>query len=344
MMNYILVALLALAVGVSLTWFFTRSQNQGASIREGLERMGEQLAALDRERASSHAALHEHLRLLGEGQKLLADETETLVRALRAPQVRGQWGEMQLRRVVELAGMLEHCDFVEQATVSSADGRLRPDLIVHLPGHKAVVVDSKAPLQAYLDAAEETDEAKRGAFLDQHARQVRTHIEQLAGKDYANELTEAPDFVVLFLPGEAFFSEACRRDPGLIEYAVNKGVIPASPTTLITILKAVAYGWTQERIGENAERIRDLGIELYDRLRTTAAHLDTLRRSLAKSVESYNSAVGSLESRVLPTARKLRELGAASGEEMAVLEPVVTTPRALVAPELSAEPDRPNAE
>ncbi len=344
MMNYILVALLALAVGVSLTWFFTRSQHQGASIREGLERMGEQLAALDRERASSHAALHEHLRLMGEGQKLLADETETLVRALRAPQVRGQWGEMQLRRVVELAGMLEHCDFVEQATVSSADGRLRPDLIVHLPGHKAVVVDSKAPLQAYLDAAEETDEAKRGAFLDQHARQVRTHIEQLAGKDYANELTEAPDFVVLFLPGEAFFSEACRRDPGLIEYAVSKGVIPASPTTLITILKAVAYGWTQERIGENAERIRDLGIELYDRLRTTAAHLDTLRRSLAKSVESYNSAVGSLESRVLPTARKLRELGAASGEEMAVLEPVVTTPRALVAPELSAEPDRPHAD
>jgi DNA recombination protein RmuC len=343
-MHYILVALLALAVGVSLTWFFTRSQNQGASIREGLERMGEQLAALDRERASSHAALHEHLRLMGEGQKLLADETETLVRALRAPQIRGQWGEMQLRRVVELAGMLEHCDFVEQATVSSADGRLRPDLIVHLPGHKAVVVDSKAPLQAYLDAAEETDEAKRGAFLDQHARQVRTHIEQLAGKDYANELTEAPDFVVLFLPGEAFFSEACRRDPGLIEYAVSKGVIPASPTTLITILKAVAYGWTQERIGENAERIRDLGIELYDRLRTTAAHLDTLRRSLAKSVESYNSAVGSLESRVLPTARKLRELGAASGEEMAVLEPVVTTPRALVAPELSAEPDRPHAD
>lgn len=344
MMNYILVALLALAVGVSLTWFFTRSQNQGASIREGLERMGEQLAALDRERASSHAALHEHLRLMGEGQKLLADETETLVRALRAPQVRGQWGEMQLRRVVELAGMLEHCDFMEQVTVSSSDGRLRPDLIVHLPGHKAVVVDSKAPLQAYLDAAEETDEAKRGAFLDQHARQVRTHIEQLAGKDYANELTEAPDFVVLFLPGEAFFSEACRRDPGLIEYAVNKGVIPASPTTLITILKAVAYGWTQERIGENAERIRDLGIELYDRLRTTAAHLDTLRRSLAKSVESYNSAVGSLESRVLPTARKLRDLGAASGEEMAVLEPVVTTPRALVAPELSAETERPHAE
>ncbi len=338
MTNYILVAIVALLAGAAVAWALTRSKNESASIREGLATMSAQLASLEKERAASHAALHEHLRLMGQGQKELADETETLVRALRAPQVRGQWGEMQLRRVVELAGMLEHCDFIEQATVSTVDGRLRPDLIVHLPGHKAVVVDSKAPLQAYLDAAEETDEAKRAAFLDQHARQVRTHIEQLAAKDYANELTEAPDFVVMFLPGEAFFSEACRRDPGLIEFAVNKGVIPSSPTTLITILKAVAYGWTQERIGENAERIRDLGIELYDRLRTTAAHLDTLRRSLAKTVESYNAAVGSLESRVLPTARKLNDLGAASGGEIAALEPVDITPRALVAPELAAEP------
>jgi DNA recombination protein RmuC len=337
MTNYILVAIVALVAGAVLAWTFTRSKNQTASIREGLEKMGSQLVALEKERAASHAALHEHLRLMGEGQRNLADETETLVRALRAPQVRGQWGEMQLRRVVELAGMLELCDFIEQATVASDDGRLRPDLIVHLPGHKAVVVDSKAPLQAYLDAGEETDDARRAAFLDDHARQVRTHIEQLSAKDYANELTEAPDFVVMFLPGEAFFSEACRRDPGIIEYAINKGVIPASPTTLITILKAVAYGWTQERIGENAERIRDLGIDLYDRLRTTAEHLDNLRRSLAKSVESYNSAVGSLESRVLPTARKLRELGAASGAELGVLDPVVITPRSLVAPELSAD-------
>jgi DNA recombination protein RmuC len=335
---YVLVAIVSLLAGAALAWAISRSQSQNSSIRDGLERMRDQLAALEKERIGGQAALHEHLRLMGIGQKQLSDETETLVRALRAPQVRGQWGEMQLRRVVELAGMLEHCDFTEQANVSATDGRLRPDLIVHLPGHKSVVVDSKAPLQAYLDAAEETDEVKRGALLDQHARQVRTHIEQLAAKDYANELTDAPDFVVLFLPGEAFFSEACRRDPGLIEYAVNKGVIPASPTTLITILKAVAYGWRQERIGENAERIRDLGIELYDRLRTTATHLDTLRRSLAKSVESYNAAVGSLESRVLPTARKLNELGAASGGEIAALEPVDITARTPVAPELLADP------
>ena len=343
MTNYILVAVVALVAGAALAWGFTRAADRGASIRDGLERMGAQLAALEKDRAASHAALHEHLRLMGEGQRNLADETETLVRALRAPQVRGQWGEMQLRRVVELAGMLEHCDFIEQATVSTEDGRLRPDLVVHLPGHKAVVVDSKSPLLAYLDAAEETNEARRAAFLDQHARQVRTHIDQLAAKDYANELSEAPDFVVMFLPGEAFFSEACRRDPGLIEYAINKGVIPASPTTLITILKAVAYGWTQERIGENAERIRDLGIELYDRLRTTAAHLDALRRSLEKGVESYNAAVGSLESRVLPTARKLRDLGAANGEEIEMLEPVVTTARAVVAPELAAGDSPPAA-
>src|SRR5450432_995848 len=195
-----------------------------APVRASLEKVDEQVRAMERERGTAYGALRQQMQTISETQEKLRDATGNLVSALKTPSVRGQWGEMQLRRVVELAGMLEHCDFIEQANVSTGDGRLRPDLIVHLPGHKVVVVDSKAPLQAYLDAAEETDETKRGAFLDQHARQVRTHIEQLAAKDYANELTEAPDFVVMFLPGEAFFSEACRRDPGLIEYAVNKGV------------------------------------------------------------------------------------------------------------------------
>lgn len=344
MTNYIVIAVVALLTGAGIAWMAARSRSRDLSIQHGLERMADRLAAIERDRAASHATLHEHLRLMAQGQQHLADETETLARALRAPQARGQWGEMQLRRVVELAGMLDHCDFVEQRTIGGDDGRLRPDLIVHLPGHKAVVVDSKAPLQAYLDAVEETDEAERAEYLDQHARQVRAHIDQLAAKNYANELPEAPDFVVMFLPGEVFFSEACRRDPTLIEYAVNAGIIPASPTTLITILKAVSYGWTQERIGENAERIRDLGIELYDRLRTTADHLDTLRRALTKSVESYNAAVGSLESRVLPSARKLRDLGATTGAELPALEPIVTTTRTPAAPELSAEPPAPTAD
>jgi DNA recombination protein RmuC len=233
--------------------------------------------------------------------------------------------------------MEEHSDFVTQDHVETAEGRLRPDLIVRLPGHKVVVVDSKAPLAAYLDAMEATDEAQRGAFLDQHARQVRDHITALSAKDYANEYTEAVDFVVLFLPGEAFFSAACQRDPSLIEFAVKRGVIPASPTTLITVLKAVFYGWQQERIGRNAEEIRDLGQELYARMRTVAEHLDRVRKGLDSAVSAYNDAVGSLEKRVLPTARRFRDLGAGTGEELPVLEPVDSVPRLPAAAELTAD-------
>ncbi len=306
-------------------------------MHEGLQRVDEKLQAFDKERAVSAASLQEHLRAMAEAQQLLTGETQTLVKALRAPQVRGQWGELQLKRVVELAGMQEHCDFTEQHTVQGDEGRLRPDLIVRLPGNKTVVVDSKAPLSAYLDAMEATDDARRGAELDKHASQVRTHVEALSRKDYANEFTESVNFVVMFLPREAFFSAACQRDPSLIEFAISRNVIPASPTTLVTVLKAVHYGWQQERIAKNSEEIRDAALDLYARMRTVGEHLVKIRRGLETAVGAYNSAVTSLESRVLPTARRLKTLGAGQGEEIEVLEPVDAFPRIAAAPELVVE-------
>jgi DNA recombination protein RmuC len=296
-------------------------------VNEGLQRMDAALRLLDRDRATTQATLVEHLRHMSLDQQKLIGETEILVRALRTPHVRGQWGEMQLRRAVELAGMLEHCDFVTQQTVQTQEGRLRPDLIVNLPLGKVVVVDAKAPLSAFLEAMDVADEHQRGRLLDRHAAQVRAHIDSLAVKNYANEFPNAPDFVVLFLPGEAFFSAACERDPGIVDYAIGLGVIPASPTTLITLLKSVAYGWQQERIAERAEEIRDLGIELYERVSTFAEHIAKIRKGLDGAVCAYNSAVGSLETRVLPAARRLRELGCSGSTEIAVLEMVVSAPR-----------------
>ena len=307
-------------------------------VRDGLARVDEKLREFDRERAAGQSALHQHLSSLAETQQRLTEETQLLVRALRSPQGRGQWGELQLRRVVELAGMLEHCDFVEQTTIPSDEGRVRPDMIVRLPGDKVVVVDSKAPLAAYLDAVEAIEETERAAHLDRHAKQVREHITALASKDYSNQFTEAPNFIVMFLPGESFFSAACQRDPSLIEFAVSQGVIPASPITLITVLKAVFYGWQQERIARNAEEIRDLGIDLYSRMRTVAEHLSKMRKGLEAAVTAYNSAVGSLESRVLPVARRFHELGAAEGDDIPLLEPVGALARLPAAPELMLDP------
>jgi DNA recombination protein RmuC len=232
--------------------------------------------------------------------------------------------------------MVEHCDFVQQHSINTDAGRLRPDLIVHLPCNKIVVVDSKTPLTAYLDALDASDETQRGRLLDQHAKQVRDHIVALSAKDYASEFPEGPDFVVMFLPGEAFFSAACQRDPNLIEFATQRGVIPASPTTLITVLKAVNYGWQQERIAKGAEEIRALGQTLYDRIRTTADHLVKVRKGLEAAVTGYNTAIGSLEGRVLPAARKFRDLGAGQGDEIALLEPVDSVPRQLSAADFSA--------
>lgn len=291
-------------------------------IRKGLEQVDQKLAALDQSRAQSQGALEAMLKGMGEAQQSLTSETQQLVAALRTPTGRGQWGEMQLQRVVELAGMHEHADFVTQETVHGDDGALRPDLVVRLPGDKVVVVDAKAPLSAYLDAVHATAESDRQAALDQHARQVRAHVDALAKRDYSNHFAAAPDFVVLFLPGEAFFAAACQHDPSLLDDAVSRGVIPASPTTLITLLKAVHFGWQQDRIARNAEAIRDLGIELHDRVGLLTEHLVRMRRSLEGTVRSYNEAMGSLERRVLPTARKFRELGLNSRREVRVLEGV----------------------
>lgn len=297
-----------------------------APIREGLERVDSKLQAFDMSRAESHASLTTLLDAIRKGQDSLTSETHHLVAALRQPNTRGQWGELQLRRVVELAGMIEHCDFATQQSVGDATDRKRPDLVVRLPGDKVVVVDAKAPLSAYLDAVQAESETARTSFLDQHARQVRHHIEQLSRRDYSAEFAEAPDFVVLFLPGEAFFAAACQRDPGLLDDAVAKGVIPASPTTLITLLKAVNYGWQQERIARNAEEIRDLGITLYERMAKLADHLVKIRSGLEGAVRSYNDAVGSLERRVLPTARRFRDLDVGGRTEITALGPVSGDP------------------
>lgn len=304
-------------------------------IRKGLEQVDQKLGLLDQSRAASQGALEAMLKGMGEAQQSLTQETQSLVSALRTPTGRGQWGEMQLQRVVELAGMMEHCDFSTQETVAGEDGAQRPDLVVRLPGSKVVVVDAKSPLSAYLDAINAPDEAARAIALDNHARQVRTHVEQLSKRDYSNAFAEAPDFVVLFLPGEAFFAAACQRDPQLLEYAVQQGVVPASPTTLITLLKAVNYGWQQERIGKNAEEIRDLGLQLHDRMAILTEHLVRIRRSLEGAVRSYNEAMGTLERRVLPTARRFRELGLSSRREIATVRGVEGDPLRVTAGEVA---------
>lgn len=307
-------------------------------IRERLEQFDVKLNSLEQARTNAYGAMNQQITdLLQIHLPRLHRETADLVRALRQPQTRGRWGEVQLKRVVELAGMLEHCDFEEQVSQSDTGGRLRPDMIVHLPGGRQVIVDAKAPLNAYLQAMEAPSDEARTAALQDHARQVRTHISQLSKKEYFDQFSPTPEFVVLFVPGEVFFSAALMQDPGLIEFGAEKRVIPASPTTLIALLKAVSYGWRQEALAKNAQEMAELGRELYERMGTLASHWQKVGKNLDQAVNAFNQSVGSLEGRVLPTARKFRELGAVRSDkdDLPTLTPLTTETRPLTAQELT---------
>jgi DNA recombination protein RmuC len=309
-----------------------------APLTKVIEQVDRELKDSERRRVESSSALMQRLTALDSMGRDLRSETARLIDALKRPGVRGRWGELQLKRVVELAGMIEHCDFDEQQTLTSTNGdrRMRPDVVVNLPGGKHVVVDAKVPLDAYLKALEAPDDTTRQSLLTDHARQVRTHLAQLASKDYAAHIPSSPEFVVMFLPGEMFFSAALEQDPSLIEFGVELRVIPASPTTLIALLRAVAYGWQQEAMEENARKISELGRGLYDAVRVLGNHFDTLGSRLKSSLEAYNQAVGSLEGNVLVKARRFKELQATNGaEDIKALEPIDRVPRMLQARELT---------
>ncbi len=283
-------------------------------VKDSLEKVDAKIQEMEKVRTGAYEGLLQQVKTLNDSQNLLRQQTSSLVQALRTPNVRGRWGEIQLKRVVEMAGMLEHCDFFEQTQLKTNDGVFRPDMLVKLPGSKYIIVDAKVPLAAYLEATEGMDELQRQNKLKEHAKQVRAHISMLAKKSYWDQFSTAPEFVVLFLPGENFFSAALEQDPSLIEYGVDQRVIVATPTTLIALLRAVAYGWRQENLAQNAQEICERARELYKRLVDFGKHMSKLGRSLDSSIESFNKAVGSLESRVLVTARKFNDLDATTSK------------------------------
>ncbi len=301
-------------------------------LEETLARYEAALREMERAREQAYGGLEHHLRSLSR-------ETGSLVTALRTPQVRGRWGEITLQRVVELSGLSAHCDYVEQATIGADGGRRRPDMIVRLPAGREIVVDAKVPLAAYLDAMDAVTDAERRAALERHAGQIRAHVNQLAGKAYWADLGVTPELTVMFIPGESFFAAAVDLDRSLIEDAMAKGVVLATPTTLIALLRAVAYGWRQEQITASATEISELGKQLYDRLRLLAGHFEDLGDKIGKALDAYNRVIGSMESRILPAARRFKDLGAATGEDIPALEPVDQTPRRLNASDVPRQLD-----
>ena len=305
-------------------------------VRESLERVDKQLVTVDKERVGAYESVATQLRSLSDTHDRLRRETDSLVRALRSPNVRGRWGEVQLRRVVELAGMMDYCDFIEKQSTTSDDGaRLTPDLIIRLPGGTSIVVDSKVPIEAYLQSVDAPDEASREAKLKEHARQVREHIKALGRKRYWEQFRPTPEFVVMFMPGESLLSGALQYDQELIEIAATQRVIPASPLTLIAVLRSVAYGWQQNLLVQNAEQLSQLGKEMYDRLCTMADNLGALGTNLRQAVESYNRTIGTIESRVLVTARRFRDMGVSTPDELEEVKTVQVAVRDARAPELT---------
>lgn len=308
-------------------------ENMVKPIREALEKNEQQVHRIEAERKEAQGAITQQLQAIAESHRMLQSETRNLVQALRRPEVRGRWGEMTLKRLAELAGMVDHCDFIEQESVDSDTGRLRPDMVIRLPDRRDIVVDAKTPLDAYLSAIEATEDDTRKAQLQRHARNVRQRIRELAGKAYWDQFKDSPDFVVLFIPGEQFLAAALEIDHKLLEDALAEHVILATPSSFVALLRAVAYGWRQEALAKNAEIIREIGQELYTRLATFSEHMARLGRSLDSGIDTFNKAVGSFDTRILPSARKFVELGISAKKEVAELNPVERATRQIEAPE-----------